>query len=467
MLPADTNEPTLRKLVQSRFPQLRFKAWCLADTRTGAQLRNPSQLQDYLSALKGRGTGRLTVHLDVPVSVSATSPLHNVMSAICAVWEPAALLCNGLYIGNRLVLIPEAAIKSGKDLQAVFRVQSEELIYPIQSSEKLYSLKDCHTVLVHLGVSPIPAFLSKQTPVSFLHPGPKSEASLTCYCHSASMPVLRAVSGTSGPGRNDLFTLNTTLPEGSIGSPVFSEDGMLAGLVIEGNSCVPTKKLVAGLKLHQGNSEIDELLTGGHMGERSRESMDLNGISLDEDRSLPVITILESPVNALHRAKQQTTQPISEFQFDDDLDKAPMSPTSPTHRSAIHELRAFCVCSVKDGSELWRISKSDYAIIKEKGTHDVPKGCSLLDTPQGVIVSGGEDAAGRKVCLWTSKGLKSLTNLAYFHSKHSSILVGRHIYVLSGQSTDTVESLDFLTLEVTTIAGMWVLRGSLVGRCWS
>lgn len=451
LLPSGLDEATLKRLVHSRFPQLRFKAWCLVDARTGAQLRTPSQHQGYMSALKGREAGKLTVHLDNPVEVSANSPLHRVLSAICAVWEPTALLCNGLHIGNGLVLVPEAAVRPGPVLQAVFRLGSEELIYPIQSSEQHYSLKDCQIALVHLGVSPVPAFLSKQTPVSFLHPGPKAGAQLTCYCHSIPTPVLRAVSGLSGASRDDHFTLSTTLPKGSGGSPVFSEDGMLAGLVLEGSSCVPTWKLVAGLKLHQGNSEIEELLTGGHMGERSRESFDLNGISLEEDRSLPGITILESPVNALHKAKQQTAQPLSEFQFDDDLDKAPLSPTSPSHRKESQEPRAFSICTVENGSELWRISRSDYAIMKETGASDVPKGCSLVDTPQGVMVMGGEDTAGRKVCLWTSKGLKSLGTMRYFHSKHSSILVGRHIYVISGQSTDTVESVDFLTFEVAAV----------------
>jgi len=412
------------------------------DSDSAEEIRSQQDYQRLCTSLKGRNAGKVRV---------VTAGLES-GKGVCGVWRGEEVVGSGVYVGGLLVLVPSNVGKEG--MCCGFRHEPNEAKIPLKPGF-WQEIQDCGLALVLLNVSnPVHSALLKSIPPVSLGAAsqvPSIGKNLTCLHYLRSHPALRTTGCNVAEVTKELIYLANRLETGSAGSLLVYESGEVAGILVDGrekemSKCVRTEKILANIHKIKGIREIESVFPSVTS---DFEEINLDDIPQDEEKA--TIGFISSQLPA-SRTKVQSSQPepSAQFQFDDaDLPPMPSSLPVPSTPSVVAHPCAHYLHSVRGGTELLQLAKADFSVKKWTTAVALSHTCNFVDTPQGLVVTGGEDVGCRKSWLWTSEGLKDYLPLAYPHSKHCSVYLANTLFVISGEATDRMESIDMARAAVS------------------
>ena len=441
-------EADFRRSMETRFSDLRGRKWTYVDNDSGEEIRNQEEYQRLCASLKGRSGGRVRIVMKAVDKQGPESAVLADLRGVCGVWRGEELVGNGVYVGGLLVLVASTVRKEA--ISCGFRQDRSIVKIPIKP-DFWQEIQDCGLAFAQLSlsnpshsavlksISPVPLSVSSQK----LGKG----KSLTClHC----LPTLQVTMCQVAEATKELIVLSNRLDIGATGSPLVYENGDIAGLVVEAkgretSTCIPTEKIVMGIRKLKGIREIDAVFPSVTSASEGFEEVNLDDIPQDEGKV--TIGLIASQPKVQSSSQQESS---AQFQFDDaDLPPMPSSLPVPSTPPVIAHPCAHYLHTIRGGTELLQLAKSDFSVKKWTTGMALSQTCSFVDTPRGVVVTGGEDPCSRKSWLWTSEGLVDFLPMAHPHSKHCSVYLANTVFVISGEATEHMESIDILKSNIS------------------
>lgn len=443
-------EADFRRSIETRFSDLRGRKWTYVDNDSGEEIRNQEEYQRLCASLKGRSGGRVKIVMKRADNQGPESALVTDLKGVCGVWRGGELVGSGVYVGGLLVLVASTVRKEA--ISCSFRQDQNIVKIPIKQ-DFWQEIQDCGLAFVQLNlsnpshsallksISPLPLSVSSQKLVK--------GKPLTCLHSLRSTPTLTATMCQVAEATKELIVLSNRLDIGTAGSPLLYENGDIAGIVVEVkgkemSACVPTEKIVMRIRKLKGIREIDAVFPSVTSASEGFEEINLDDIPQDEGK----VTI--GFITSQPKVQSSQQESSAQFQFDDaDLPPMPFSLPIPSTPPVIAHPCAHYIHSIRGGTELLQLAKSDFSVKKWTTGVMLSPTCSFVDTPKGVVVTGGEDPCSRKSWLWTSEGLVDFLPMTYPHAKHCSVYLANTVFVISGEATEHMESIDILQSNIS------------------
>ena len=437
-------EADFRRSVETRFPALRGRKWTYVDADSGEEIRNQEDFQQLRGSLRGRSAGKVRVMRDVGDRVGTE---RGCSKAVCGVWSGDSLVGSGVYVGGQLVLLPSKLRKTATS--CAFRQDKSEVKIPIKP-DFAQDLQACGLSLLQLNISfPAQTNLLKTIPPCSLRVSsqqPISGKAVTCLHYLRSISGLRSTPSHITDVTKDRITIAERLEMGSEGAPLVYDNQDTAGFLIPlkaDDLCtfVRTEVVLGDIQKCKGVREIESAFS---MRSSSVEEVEIGNMDdVPQDEGKATIGFLGTEIAPRREKVQASQQEASEqFQFDE-MDLPPQPASLPLYTSSLPVTPfAHFISPVRGGSELWKLGKSAFSLTKQMTDIVLSPNCNFVDTPLGVLVTGGDDISSRKCWVWTSEGLRELLQLEYPHAKHCSIYLANAVFVISGDSTDRMESID-------------------------